>query len=78
MPRGRSPWIKSFNVYVNKDRGCDCAQENLPVDDYLRNPELLYLEKQCQESCCGEEGILLKKFEKKAVEEPVLTPHAVA
>jgi len=48
MPRGRSPWIKSFNVYVNKDRGCDFAQENLPVEDYLGNPALFYLEKQCR------------------------------
>ena len=36
------------NVYVYKDQGCDCAQEILPIEDYLRNPELLCLEKQCR------------------------------
>ena len=50
------------NVYVYKDQGCDCARENLPVDTFLGNPELLYQEKKCAEDCCGDDGILLKKF----------------
>ena len=66
------------NVYVYKDQSCDYARENLPVNAYLGKPELLYQEKKCAKPCCGEEGVLLKKFEKKTVEEPVLTPHTVA
>lgn len=52
------------NVYVYDDKGCDCAQENLPVDAYLDgNPENLHQVKKCSASCCGDEGILLKKYE---------------
>lgn len=52
------------NVYVYDDKGCDCAQENLPVADYLtQSPEEVYSVKKCVESCCGDQGILLKKYE---------------
>jgi len=53
------------NVYVYGDKGCDCAAENLPVDKYLNGTaEEIYTTKQCAASCCGDEGIVLKKYEK--------------
>ena len=52
------------NVYVYDDKGCDCAQENLPLDRYLdTSAESLHQVKKCAASCCGEQGILLKKYE---------------
>ncbi len=52
------------NVYVYEDKGCDCAGENLPVAAYLaQDPQALHTVKKCAASCCGEEGILLKKYE---------------
>lgn len=52
------------NVYVYDDKGCDCAQENLPVDAYLAaSAEALHTVKKCSASCCGSEGVLLKKYE---------------
>jgi pyruvate formate lyase activating enzyme len=52
------------NVYVYDDKGCDCAQENLPLETYLsRDPAQLHAVKKCAASCCGDEGILLKKYE---------------
>ena len=55
------------NVYVYADKGCDCATTNLPVDSYLSgSAEEIYTTKQCAASCCGDEGILLKKYEKQA------------
>jgi pyruvate formate lyase activating enzyme len=52
------------NVYVYDDKGCDCAAENLPVSAYLESRvEDLHRVKKCSASCCGEEGILLKKYE---------------
>jgi pyruvate formate lyase activating enzyme len=54
------------NVYVYDDKGCDCAQENQPVDAYLSGDMTeLHQVKKCAASCCGEEGILLKKYENK-------------
>jgi pyruvate formate lyase activating enzyme len=53
------------NVYMYDDKGCDCATENLPVASYLSgNPDDIYQVKKCSASCCGDEGILLKKYEK--------------
>jgi pyruvate formate lyase activating enzyme len=53
------------NVYVYDDKGCDCAAENLPVSAYLsRDPEALHTVKKCSASCCGDEGVLLKKYER--------------
>lgn len=55
------------NVYVYGDKGCDCATENLPVDAYLSgDPAERHSVKKCSASCCGEQGILLKKYERDA------------
>lgn len=52
------------NVYVYDDKGCDCAEENLSVATYLQgDAESIHAVKQCAASCCGDEGILLKKYE---------------
>ncbi len=52
------------NVYVYDDKGCDCAESNLPVTSYLTgNPESIHAVKKCAKSCCGEEGVVLKKYE---------------
>lgn len=52
------------NVYVYGDKGCDCAEENLPVSSYLSSDEKTLNEiKKCAADCCGEEGVLLKKYE---------------
>lgn len=50
------------NAYVYDDTGCDCAQENLPVSAYFDNTNI-HQEKKCPSACCGEKGILLKKYE---------------
>jgi pyruvate formate lyase activating enzyme len=51
-------------AYVYDDKGCDCAHDNLPVDAYLtQDPATLHRVKKCAGSCCGPEGILLKKYE---------------
>ena len=53
-------------VYVYDDKGCDCAEENLPVDAYLdADPDKLHEVKKCASDCCGEEGVLLKKYERQ-------------
>ncbi|MBL4762135.1 MAG: AmmeMemoRadiSam system radical SAM enzyme [Gammaproteobacteria bacterium] len=54
------------NVYVYTDKGCDCAEENLPVAAYFDSSMTLDEVKQCAASCCGDEGILVKKFEIEA------------
>jgi pyruvate formate lyase activating enzyme len=52
------------NVYLYDDKGCDCAGSNLPVDAYLEgDPQALHMVKKCSASCCGDDGILLKKYE---------------
>ena len=52
------------NVYVYGDKGCDCATENLPVNSFLQaDPEAIHATKKCAASCCGDEGVLLKKYE---------------
>ncbi len=52
------------NVYVYDDKGCDCASSNLPVSAYL-SQDLAQLNsvKKCSAGCCGDDGILLKKYE---------------
>ncbi len=53
------------NVYVYDNKGCDCAEQNLPVDVYLgTDAKKLHAVKKCSASCCGDEGILLKKYER--------------
>ena len=52
------------NVYVYDDKGCDCAEQNMPVSQYLTGTEEeLHQVKKCAASCCGDEGVLLKKYE---------------
>ena len=54
------------NVYVYDDKGCDCADENLTVSEYLSvDADDVHQIKKCAASCCGDEGILLKKYEHK-------------
>ena len=51
-------------VYVYNDKGCDCATGNKPIEVYLEGTaEEIHQVKQCAASCCGSEGILLKKYE---------------
>jgi pyruvate formate lyase activating enzyme len=46
------------------DKGCDCADENLTVSHYLSgDAQSIHQVKKCSASCCGDEGILLKKYE---------------
>ena len=52
------------NIYVYDDKGCDCAQENLPIEVYLdATPADIHQVKKCAASCCGDDGVLLKKYE---------------
>lgn len=52
------------NIYVYNDKGCDCAGENQPVEAYLNSTaDELHQIKQCAATCCGDEGVLLKKYE---------------
>lgn len=52
------------NIYVYNDVGCDCATENKPVEFYLDgSANELHQVKKCAVSCCGDEGVLLKKYE---------------
>jgi pyruvate formate lyase activating enzyme len=52
------------HVYVYDDKGCDCAETNLPVSSYLdADPGALHQVKKCAAACCGDEGVLLKKYE---------------
>ena len=52
------------NVYMYDDKGCDCAGENLTVSHYLSgDATAIHQVKKCAASCCGDDGILLKKYE---------------
>ncbi len=52
------------NIYVYDDKGCDCAEENMPVEVFLTgSPEDVHAVKKCAASCCGDDGVLLKKYE---------------
>lgn len=54
------------NVYVYNDKGCDCATENRPVEVFLDgSAEEIHQTRKCIASCCGDEGILLKKYEQR-------------
>lgn len=54
------------NVYVYNDKGCDCAEDNHSVEFYLNSTaEELYQQKLCAASCCGDDGVLLKKYEQE-------------
>ncbi len=55
------------NVYGHTDISCDCATKNAPVSDWLElDAAALNEVKKCTASCCGDEGILVKKFERAA------------
>lgn len=52
------------HVYVLGDKGCDCATENRPVAHWLdADAADLHEVKKCSASCCGDEGVVLKKYE---------------
>lgn len=52
------------NVYVYDDKGCDCAESNTPVSAYFdTDTDKMHEIKKCAASCCGDKGILLKKYE---------------
>ncbi len=52
------------HVYVYNDKGCDCAQENKPVEFYLQaDAKEIHQVKKCSASCCGDDGVLIKKYE---------------
>lgn len=52
------------HAYVYDDKGCDCAAQTLPVAAYLSTEASdLHAVKKCTASCCGDEGVLLKKYE---------------
>lgn len=54
------------NVYVYDDKGCDCATENLPVATFFEEgAEALSGVKKCSASCCGDEGVVLRKYERQ-------------
>lgn len=55
------------HVYAHTDISCDCATENAPVSAWLElDPGTLDRVNTCAASCCGDEGILVKKFEREA------------
>ncbi len=52
------------NVYIYGDTGCDCARDNMPVAAYLdKDKAALEAIKKCDQDCCGDEGVLLKRYE---------------
>ncbi len=55
------------HVYAHTDISCDCATENAPVSAWLElDANALNATNKCAASCCGDEGILVKKFEREA------------
>ena len=55
------------NVYGHTDISCDCAGENAPVSAWLElDPDQLADLNRCPAPCCGDEGILVVKFEREA------------
>ena len=55
------------HVYAHTDISCDCASENAPVSAWLElDPKAIESINKCSASCCGDEGILVKKFEREA------------
>ena len=55
------------NVYGHTDISCDCATENAPVSAWMElDADALNTVKACAAPCCGDEGILVKKFEREA------------
>jgi len=55
------------HVHAHTDISCDCATENAPVSAWLElDPDALDEVNKCSATCCGDEGILVKKFEREA------------
>jgi len=55
------------NVYAHTDISCDCATENAPIAAWLElDADALNATNKCVATCCGDDGILLKKFEREA------------
>ncbi len=55
------------HVYAHTNISCDCATENAPVSAWLElDPDALAAVNTCAANCCGDEGILIKKFEREA------------
>ncbi|MCP4488956.1 MAG: AmmeMemoRadiSam system radical SAM enzyme [Gammaproteobacteria bacterium] len=53
------------HVYGHTDISCDCATDNAPVADWFDlDADALTTVKKCNAICCGDEGILVKKFER--------------
>ncbi len=51
-------------VYVYNDKGCDCAKDNAPIEAWLTGSrEEIHELKVCAADCCGDDGVLLKKYE---------------
>ena len=62
---GREIGLK--HVYAHTDISCDCATENMPVSAWLElDAHALNTMNKCAADCCGDEGILVKKFERAA------------
>ncbi|HCX86441.1 MAG TPA: AmmeMemoRadiSam system radical SAM enzyme [Gammaproteobacteria bacterium] len=53
-------------VYIYADKGCDCATGNSPVTAYLPGWASLPEVRKCVDACCGEDGILLSRYEREA------------
>ena len=55
------------NVYAHTDISCDCATDNAPVSAWIElDPGALRAANKCSADCCGDDGILVKKFEREA------------
>ena len=52
------------SVCTYGDKGGDCATENAPVEQILPGWQQLHAVNKCSQDCCGDEGILLKKYER--------------
>jgi pyruvate formate lyase activating enzyme len=62
---GRTSGLR--HVYGHTDISCDCATENAPVSAWLElDADVVNGINKCVASCCGDEGILVKKFEREA------------
>ena len=55
------------NVYAHTDISCDCATENAPISAWLElDSDAIDAINKCSAGCCGDEGILVSKFEREA------------
>lgn len=63
------------NVFVYDDKGCDCAAENIPVETWLNaDTDKAHQVKKCAADCCGDEGVLLAKYERSIESASVSAP----